>query len=66
MKTVDIENAICVKHDRDFVPATEAVREDARTNEVVEEMGLPGAGRSLYRHNISTMEGRQARVSGMR
>ena len=66
MKAVDIENAICIKYDGDFVPATEAVREDAGTNEVVEEMRLPGAGRPLYLHNISTMEGRQARVSGMR
>jgi hypothetical protein len=43
LKTVDIENAICIKHDGDFVPATEAVREDTGTNEVVEEMCLPGA-----------------------
>jgi hypothetical protein len=66
LKTGDIKDAICIKHGGDFVPATETEREDAGTNEVVEEMCLPGARRTLYLHNISTMEGRQRTVSGMR
>ena len=66
MKAVDIEGVICIKHDGDFVPSTEAERENAGTNKIIEEMCLSRARRSLYLHNISTMKGRQARVPGMR
>jgi hypothetical protein len=43
LETVDIEGAICVEHDGDFVPATESERKDTGTNKVVEKMSLPGA-----------------------
>jgi hypothetical protein len=66
LKAVDIEGAIRIKHDGDFVPSTEADREDAGTNKIIEEMCLSRARRSLYLHNISTKKGRQARVPGMR
>jgi hypothetical protein len=32
LKAVDIEGAICVEHDGDFVPPTETERKDTRTN----------------------------------
>jgi hypothetical protein len=38
LKAVDIESTICIKHNGDLVPATEAKREYAGTNKIVEEM----------------------------
>jgi len=56
---VDIEGAICVEHDGDFVPATETERKDTRTNQIVEKVGLPGTCGSLNFDNITAMKGRQ-------
>jgi hypothetical protein len=38
---VYIEGTVSVKDDGDFVPATKVGRKDARTNKVIEKMGLP-------------------------
>jgi hypothetical protein len=59
LKAVDIEGAICVEHDGDFVPASETERKDTGTDQVVEKVGLPGACRSLNFDNIAAMKGRQ-------
>jgi len=56
---VDIEGAISVEHDGDLVPATETERKDARTNQVVEKVGLPGACGSLNFDDIAAMKGRK-------
>jgi hypothetical protein len=56
---VDIEGAICVEHDGDFVPTTEAERKDTRTHQVVEKVGLPGASGTLNFDYIAAMKGRQ-------
>jgi hypothetical protein len=58
LKAVNIEGAICIKHDGDFVPSTDVEREDAGRNKIIEEMCLSRARRSLYLYNVSTMKGR--------
>ena len=59
LEAVDIEGAICVEHDGDFVPATETERKDTGTNQVVEKVALAGACGSLNFDNITAMKGRQ-------
>ena len=56
---MDIEGAICVEYDGDFVPATETERKDTGTNQVVEKVRLPGACVSLNFNNIAAMKGRE-------